>query len=266
MKAYGQLENYIDTALASGRYYFSINEVKEALNISQSVLHRMLSPLLGQSKIALIRNGFYAIVPPEYRKSGAPPASYYIDGMMKGLNKPYYIGLLNAAAWYGAAHQQPQKYVVITKPPVLPAINKPHSRIDFVYKKEWQETDLVKKKTNAGYIAISSPELTALDLCYYPKHAGGINQVATVMEELADELDAEKIRDVSEHYNSIMAVQRLGFLLELIGNTELAAPMKEWLKKQKHFPALLDPSEKSDSRVTGNEWKIIVNTEIETDF
>ena len=268
-KEYGRLDKYLDNLISLGRYSFTSNEIKEKLQISHNAFQKRISNLSGQNKVALIRKGFYAIVPPEYRGNGAPPVSYYIDSMLKGLkglNRPYYIGLLNAAAWYGAARQQPQKYVIIVPPPVLPAINKPYARINFVYKKEWQESDLIQQKTNAGYIPISSPELTALDLCYYPRHAGGINQVATVLEELAEELDAVKIRELAERYNSKMAVQRLGFLLELTGNEELVIPLKEWLKKQKYHAALLEPAEKTQSKVTGNIWKIIVNTEIETDL
>ena len=265
-KEYGRLENYLDNLIALGRYSFTSNEVKKELQVSPNAFQKQISSLSEQNKVALIRNGFYAIVPPEYRKNGAPPVSYYIDAMMHVLNRPYYIGLLNAAAWYGAAHQQPQKHIIIVKPPFIPAINKPYSRIDFVYKKQWHESDLTQQKTNAGYITVSSPELTALDLCYYPKHAGGINQVATVLEELAEELDAVKIRDLAERYNSITAIQRLGFLLELTGNGKVAIPLKEWLLEQKYHPALLDPAEKSQSKVTGNIWKIIVNTDIETDF
>ncbi len=265
-KEYGRLEKYLDKLVASGRYVFTSDEIKLQLQISHNAFKKQISNLSIHNKVALIRNGFYVIVPPEHRKSGAPPISYYIDGMMKRLNRFYYVGLLNAAAWYGAAHQQPQKNVIIIQPPVLPDINKPYARIDFVYKKDWQHNDLIQQKTIAGYINVSSPELTAFDLCYYPKHAGGINQVATVLEELAEELDPIKIRDLAKRYNSTMAVQRLGYLLEETGNEEVILPLKEWLVKQKYHPALLEPAEKSQSKVTGNVWKIIVNTEIATDF
>lgn len=265
-KEYGKLAEYLDKLIASGKYTFTPDEIKEEFQISHNAFKKQISNLSDQNKVALIRNGFYVIVPPEHRKNGAPPIAYYIDGMMKRLNRPYYIGLLNAAAWYGAAHQQPQRNVVITSPPFLPAIKKPYVQIDFVYKKEWQDNDLVKQKTNAGYINVSSPELTALDLCYYPKHAGGMNQVATVLEELVEELDAIKIRDLAKRYSSTMAVQRLGYILELTGNEEVVIPLKEWLKMQKYHATLLDPAEKSQNKVTGNFWKIIINTDIETDF
>ncbi|WP_257669401.1 type IV toxin-antitoxin system AbiEi family antitoxin [Parapedobacter tibetensis] len=72
------------------------------------------------------------------------------------------IGLLNAAAWYGAAHQQPQRNVVVTRPPYLPVKKKPYVQIDFVYKKEWQDKDLIEQKTNSGYVNVSSPVLSTI--------------------------------------------------------------------------------------------------------
>jgi hypothetical protein len=36
---------------------------------------------------------------------GIVPPEFYIDDLMKHLTRPYYVSLLNAAAFYGAAHQ-----------------------------------------------------------------------------------------------------------------------------------------------------------------
>lgn len=262
-----RLEQYLDTIQAKGRYFFTIAETKEALKIEQRAIQKQLQPLLRKRKVALIRKEFYAIVAPEYRVVGAPPVIYYIDGLMKILKRPYYIGLLNAAAWYGAAHQQPQKYTVIVPPPYLPDIRKEYARIDFVYKKNWEQTDVVQQKTNAGYVMVSSPELTALDLCYYSKHAGGINRAATVLQELSEEIDAKKLVEVAKRYSNMMAVQRLGYLLEFLEHEKTVLPLKEWLRKQKHHAALLEAGSKTRiSKVTGNDWRMIVNTEIEPDL
>jgi predicted transcriptional regulator of viral defense system len=264
---YRQLDQCLDEIQARGKYFFTIEAIKKQLQIDQSAVQKQLQPLIKKQKVALIRKEFYAIVPPEYRITGAPPVTYYIDGMMQVLKRPYYIGLLNAAAWYGAAHQQPQKYAVIIPPPVLPAIHKPYASIEFIYKKSWQEKDTVQQKTNAGYVIVSSPELTALDLCYYSRHAGGINQVATVLQELSEEIDANKLVEVAGRYFSRMAVQRLGYLLEFLGYEEKVLPLKEWLHKQKYHAALLEAGDKNHkSKITGNDWRIIVNTEIESDI
>jgi predicted transcriptional regulator of viral defense system len=54
-------------------------------------------------------------------------------------------------------------------------------------------------------------------VCYFDQ-AGGFNRVATVLEELCESIDANKMLDLSKRYSPITAVQRLGFLLEQILN------------------------------------------------
>lgn len=265
--SYKKLEAYLDIVQASGGYYFTAQEIKEKLSLSNASFHTQISPLLLKRSVAIIRREFYVIVTPEYRSIGAPPASYYIEGLMENLRREYYIGLLNAAAWYGAAHQQPQMYTIITMAPTLPDVKKEYAKIDFVYKSKWHPEDIIRQKTNAGYVNVSSPELTAFDLCYYGKHAGGINQVATVLQELAEELKAEKLLEVAKRYGNIKAVQRAGYLLEFLGYAELVAPLKEWMVQQKYHATLLDVSNKDySSKVTGNDWRIIINTEIDPDL
>ncbi len=262
-----KLENYLDNIQAKGSFFFTIEEAAHALSISVAAVQRQVQTLQKKQRIALIRKGFYVIVSPEYRVTGAPPLHYYIEGMMGILKRKYYIGLLNAAAWYGAAHQQPQTYSLIIHPPVLPDINKPYSRIKFVYRNHWEPIDLRQQKTNAGYVWVSSPELTALDLCHYAKHAGGINQVATVLQELVEQIDETNIVATASRYNNITAIQRLGYLLDILGEKEKAALLKKWLLEQKHHSVLLDTENRDhSSKVTGNEWRIIVNTEIDPDL
>ena len=264
---YGQLEDYLAKLQASGRYWFTLSEAEKELNTSPKSIHKQLVPLARKKKVVMIRKEFYAIIAPELRINGAPSVTYYIDGLMKTLNRSYYISLLNAAAWYGAAHQQPQKYSIVVHRPYLPPIKKDYARVDFIYKSQWDNKDIVQQKTNAGYVNTSSSELTALDLCYYSKRAGGINHVTTVLQELAEGINPQTLEEVAGRFSSLMAVQRLGYLLEFLGHPEKVHPLKEWLNNQKHHAALLDPgAHDSSSKVTGNDWKIIVNTEIDPDL
>jgi hypothetical protein len=55
---------------------------------------------------------------------------------MKFLKRPYYVGLLNAAAFYGAAHQQPQEYFVFTNFPPLRPTSKRGIKINYISKRE----------------------------------------------------------------------------------------------------------------------------------
>ncbi|WP_354335026.1 type IV toxin-antitoxin system AbiEi family antitoxin [Pedobacter sp. CG_S7] len=220
-----------------------------------------------KKEIALIRNEFYVIITPEYRSKGTLPPSLFIAELMKFLGKDYYIGLLNAAAYYGAAHQQPQSFSAITMRPSLRNISKDNLKINFYIKKGWDKEDIVQKKVDTGYVNVSSPELTALDLVYYFDQAGGLNRVATVLEELSESIDANKMLDLAKRYSPITAVQRLGFLLEeILSIRDLSDPIKDYLKTVNYFPVLLRPQKEKPEMITGNDWKVVQNIEIETDL
>ncbi|MET0637788.1 MAG: type IV toxin-antitoxin system AbiEi family antitoxin [Chitinophagaceae bacterium] len=65
---------------------------------------------------------------------------------MNSLNKKYYVGLLSAAALYGAAHQQPMEFFVITEKPALRNIKSKKLKINFYVKKQWATEDIIQKK------------------------------------------------------------------------------------------------------------------------
>lgn len=114
-KQYKYLDSYIDEQRANGKYSFITKGLHRQLGISENALKKTLQRLKSQKSVVMIRKGFYVIVPPEYNARGIIPTSLYVDDLMKFLNRNYYVGLLNAAAYHGAAHQQPQGYSIITE-------------------------------------------------------------------------------------------------------------------------------------------------------
>jgi predicted transcriptional regulator of viral defense system len=264
---YAYLEDFINELRSNGRYAFSLLEVRNQFEQSDEAIKKALQRLKKKKEIALIRNEFYVIITPEYRSKGILPPSLFIADLMKFLGKDYYVGLLNAAAYYGAAHQQPQSFSVITMKPSLRNINNDNLKINFYIKKEWDKDGIVQKKVDTGYINVSSPELTALDLVYYFDQSGGLNRVATVLEELSESIDANKLLNLAKQYSPITTVQRLGFLLEDVLNMRnLSDPIKEYLKTVNYFPVLLRPQKEKPEMITGNDWKVVQNLEIETDL
>jgi len=264
---YGYLEDFINELRSNGRYAFSLQEVRCQFEQSDEAIKKALQRLKKKKEIAPIRNEFYVIITPEYRSKGILPPSLFVADLMKFLGKDYYVGLLNAAAYYGAAHQQPQSFSVITMKPSLRNINNDSLKLNFYIKKEWNKDDIVQKKVDTGYINVSTAELTALDLVYYFDHAGGLNRVATVLEELSESIDPNKMLDIAKRYSPITTVQRLGFLFEEILNMrDLSEPIKDYLKKVKYFPVLLRPQKERPEMITGNDWKVVQNIQIETDL
>lgn len=265
---YKYLDAFIDDQRGLGKYSFSLQSLRDRFQISDDTLRKALQRLKRQQSIAMVRNEFYAIVPPEYRAKGIIPPSFYIADLMKFLNREYYIGLLNAAAFYGAAHQQPQDFTIITKGIPLRKIDNSTVKILFLIKKSWNEQDVIQKKTDAGYVNVSSPELTALDLVNYYDTAGGFNRVATVLEELAEQMNGGKLVSSVKQYHQVVVAQRLGFLLEnVLQKEELGNQLFDYLKTVDFFPTLLRPQKgKPKTMKTGNRWKVAANIEVEADI
>jgi len=264
---YRYLEVFVDELRSRGKYSVTIKNLRNQYHLSDEALKKALQRLTNKKEAARVRQEFYVIVPPEYRSGGMLPASFFIADLMKFLQKDYYVGLLTAASFYGAAHQQPQEFYVMTIKPTLRAIKTNKLNISFFYKKEWNVADIKERKVETGFIKVSSPELTALDLVTYADKIGGLNRGATILEELTEQINKETLAESIRRYGNVATIQRLGFLLETLEKAELAGSIMEYLKNVKHFPILLRPQkEKPATMVTGNRWKVVVNAKIETEL
>ncbi len=139
--------------------------------------------------------------------------------------------------------------------------------IVFYSKHEFLRDGIVQKKTSAGYINVSSPELTALDFLDYI-HKFGINRIATVLQELSEEMKPAALQKIAGQYPNTAAIQRLGYILENVagvGAEKLSGALTKVLEKRTTFPIPLSP-QKGKKGETDSRWKVIKNMEIETDL
>lgn len=261
------IESWLEELQSEGRYSFTLEELKRKFEIAPEALRKSLQRLLNKGKVARLRKEFYLIVPPEYSSRGILPTLFYVNGLMKFLNRDYYVGLLSAAMLHGAAHQQPQDFYIVTKRPFLRDIRNKKINIRFSIKKNWNKEDIIEKKTDTGYIKVASPELTALDIVFFLESIGGLNRVATVLDELAENINPEKLASTAKRYGQITSVQRLGYLLEkTVSQKDKTEPLYEWLKTQTFYTIYLKPGKKSKNMQTKNRWKVIKNFSPESDL
>lgn len=262
------LINWIESLQAQGKYTFTYEQAcNQFKDVSTAAITLALNRLSRKNKVISVFKGFYVIVTPEYSIKGMIPPLLFIDSLMKYINKPYYVGLLSAAALYGAAHQRPQEFFVINQLPPLRPTTRKGVKINYIGRIDIPANFLEQHKTEAGYVKVSNPVLTALDLLQYEKHIGGINRAATVINELADIIKPENFTDELISFSQVVMLQRLGFLLEKVGKKDLADKLysevsnkyREW----KRMPLKAGIPEKGFS--SDPKWKIIVNTEIEID-
>jgi predicted transcriptional regulator of viral defense system len=255
---------YISGLAASGRYDFASREVQSALGVSAAAAKLALNRLAKQKLIASPARGSYVIVPPEYRSLGCLPADQFIPALMKRLNLPYYAGLLTAAQYHGAAHQRPQEFQVFLAKNRRP-IKCGAARVAFIARKRLTDVAVQSFNTPRGTILVSSPEATALDLVGYADHAGGLNQVATVLSELAERIDPEKLATAARTAPVAWA-QRLGYLLEHLGFAAKTPALKEYVREHaKQSTALLPKAPHKRSR-RNKGWKLYVNADVEAEL
>ena len=215
MKSESHAREYLTDLPAQGRYAFSLREAKSALGGSADAVTLALNRLAKQKLIASPARGFYVIVPPEYRALGCLPADQFIPALMAHLGLPYYAGLLSAAQYHGAAHQRPQEFQVFLSKNRRP-IRCGAVRVAFIARKRLKDVPVQSFNTPRGTIQVSTPEATALDLVGYADHVGGINQVATVLSELAEQIAPAKLAMAAETA-PIPWVQRRGYLMDILG-------------------------------------------------
>ncbi len=263
------LTEWIDSLSSKGRHSFSLEEVRSIFpEDSEAAIKLKLNRLSNKGKVISAHKGYYLIITPQYNSRGILPPSLFIDGLMKFVEKPYYVGLLNAAAFYGAAHQQPQEYFVFTTFPVLRPTKKKNIKINYISRKEIPAELVEQRKTETGYINISSPELTAADLVQYEKRIGGLNRAATVLNELGDSIKIEQINEVFLEKTMISTIQRLGYLFEKVLEKNAISDQifnESQKLNLKFFRIPLKTLGGKKGYHTDERWKIILNTEIEID-
>ncbi|WP_425349861.1 type IV toxin-antitoxin system AbiEi family antitoxin [Rhizobium altiplani] len=145
--------------------------------------------------------------------------------------------------------------------------------IVFYYRKDIAavEPGIEDRKTDTGRMKISSPALTALDLLRYPQAAGGIDNVATVLMDLAEKIDPSQLAALSDAAERPV-IQRLGYLLERLGHKDRSDPMYAALMARGAAPwTELDRHETRDPDFTptpqerDDRWHVIVRRSPEID-
>jgi predicted transcriptional regulator of viral defense system len=255
-----------------GRITFSNKDILDQYPLSNiRTIKSVLRRLTENGRLQSVWHGFYVVVPVEYQLRGVIPPVVYIDQLMTYLQKDYYIGLLNAAAFYGAAHQQPQEFTVITDGRRFRDKLKHGVKINFVVKKDIPHTFIQKRISPTGYVSLSSPELTAFDLLLYQKEIGGLSRAGTVLNELVDEMDFDKLTPDFLGLFPVAIIQRFGYILdEVLEREDMAKIFLDKVQQAgiKFRKTPLKPNVKSNGQTELPEnktWKIIINEYIEID-
>jgi len=262
------LSQYLEKLLSEGRRHFTTEEIMQSLSMSKNTVSNSLSRLARKQRVKMIRKGFGIIL----GFGGIEPdPSYFLDAMMNHLGVSYYVGLLTAAKHWGAGHQASMTYQVMVNKSVF-KLSFEKMKIDFIAKLGTFPKDGIKKVASlGGYIQISTPELTAIDLVRFTKKAGHLSNIATVLSELIEKVDLKAFPIIlSDVYTPTVTLQRLGFLLDEILNLKKEAVVVAGVLKERRFTSTYLSSAKKNNKAMSNfdfnkKWKLYINTKIEAD-
>lgn len=254
----------IDQLEAGGIHTFSREDAERLGPKSRTGVVPGLRRLQKKRRVVALGRGLYAIVPLVYRDQGGPPPSWFIDAMMRHMGRPYYVGLLTAAALHGAAHQAPMAFQVLVEHPLRPS-RVGRAEIEFHQTKHVRSAPCVEIATETGTMRVSTPEITALDLVRLVRASGHLNHVATILEELAEEIDGQALLDAARLYPT-PTVQRLGHLLQLLEKSDALSYLPELLGERRVRPVLLSTDHPQNTATLDPAWKVFVNVEIEPDL
>lgn len=259
-----RVSEFLDRLQGSGRYTFTAAELEDAVGTSVIARRQAILRLKKKSRVTSPHRGFFVLVPVEYRSAGSPPASWFIGDLMAHLAQPYYVGLLSAAAIHGASHQKPQVFQVVTDAPTR-KIEVGRVRIEFHRNRRVVEVPVEQVKTETGFMRVATAEATAIDLIRYPKACGHWGNVATVLVELAEQIDASKLAGLAA-LAPRPAVQRLGYLLERLGEIDLAEPLVAILRRGRRRVVVLQPGQPAHGLWPDPKWLVIPNADVDTDL
>lgn len=266
------LSSHIAGLLSAGQVVFTSKQAEQALGMGRGAFLDAAERLQRRNALIRLRQGLYVAVPLQFASWGAPPPSWYIDALMRHEQQRYYVGLLKAAELHGATHQAVMEFQIITGKR-MPKIKAGRNLIVFYYRRDIAsvETGIEDRKTDTGRMKISSPALTALDLLRYPQAAGGIDNVATVLMDLAEKILPAQLAGLSDAAERPV-VQRLGHLLDRLGHGDRAAPMHAALAARGAAPwteldrrEVRDPDFTPEPQERDERWHVIVRRTPEVD-
>ncbi len=112
-----------------------------------------------------------------------------------------------------------------------------------------------RRAVNSALLRRKSRRLILRDI---PEHVGGLDQVATILAELADEVDPTALVNTAATA-PITWLQRLGYMLDLVEVKQVTESLRIYVREHAREYALLVPGAASADAQRVPDWKLIVN-------
>lgn len=245
-----------DQLLSEGVVATTTDELAERAGASREATYRAAHDAKQANRLFSPAKGLYVLVPPQYRSWGAVPADWYIDDMMRHMDRTYYLGFLTAAARHGASHQASQLFRVLVDAKTRDRDIGP-SRLRFHRVSDIEDRPTQRMTGPTGRLTVATPETCVLDFAERPELGGGISTILEVIPEL--DLDAEALaRAASGRSRAVQ--KRCGWMLSRTHPDLDLGRLRKMVEPDLSPPTPLVPGGESTQGHIDENWGVRVNT------
>jgi predicted transcriptional regulator of viral defense system len=197
-------------------------ELMGAERSARKVIHRLLQ----KGWFLRLTPGHYLFLPPERgpENLGENNAIAIASAMVA----PCYVGWWAAASYHGFTTQKPASVTVAARRS-RPVRVIEGTQISFVQVSQRKFFGFQSYDVYGRSATISTPAKTVLDCLDRPALAGGPTEVARIVHGASSDTAADELVDVALRMKSTSLIQRLGFVMDLVGWT-LSASARAKLK------------------------------------
>jgi len=257
----GVAEAFVGERVASGNYGFSLADLVRETGLSDRNAKNQLRRLRGRTSKVARWQPFFLVNDPADKASGAVSYDRWLDDYFAWLGRPYYVGLQSAAAIHGSQPQALQTIQIVTDVPRREA-RVGRQKLRFFVKSDCAASAVQQAPRAFAPMKVSTPETTAFDLVRYAPRLGGIDRTAETLAPMLHLLQPTRLKSVLAAEDEISTMQRLGFLLETMGQARLAAAVETCLPARCAWVALAVGATCPAGALRHQRWHIVANAAI----
>lgn len=236
---------------------FTSDDAKRILGSGSAATLLVVSGLKQKGRIRQIEKGKYLLIP-----SRAGIEGYWAEeawAVVPHLIDEYYVGFWTAMSFWGMTEQILYTVFVVTpkrkKKRVLEFGNQ---RYEFVTLSKKKFFGFIEEKTGKTKFNISSKEKTIVDGLMHPEYCGGIPEVTKAMWNVRNEVDWQKVLEMTKKVEVNVVLRRLGYLLDILKIEDDIS--KSIMKNLKRYPYhYLDSSSDKKKIEYSKEYGLIIN-------
>lgn len=199
-----------------GRSLVTTREIRDALGIatSEGAARKVIRNLVRKGWLSRIIGGKYMLLPPEHGPENLGENNSL--ALAAAAVSPSYVGWWSAASWHGFTTQKPMTVFVAVLRQKKPRLIE-GNEVRFISVGARKFFGFQSYDVYGRQVQISSKEKTLVDCLDRPELAGGITELTRITYAALRDIDTAKLVEMALKMHSTAALQRLGFLAELVG-------------------------------------------------